>query len=268
MKRHSEYLAKLELDMKKGLGAGEFELYYQPLYGSNSGALRSFEALLRWNHPEKGLIKPCDFIPIAERSGFIIQLGQFVLNRACMAAANWPKPIGVSVNLSPIQFNEPNLIDHVRLALKRSGLPAGRLDLEITESSLLEPSPRTNHKFHDLKALGVRTTMDDFGTGFSSLNNLRNFSFDRLKIDRSFTSGVPENSQDMEIIRTILQLSKILKMETVIEGVETSRQLDFAKAENATEVQGYLFSKPLPLDEIGKFLPARKKEANTGIDAA
>ncbi len=254
MKHHSDNQIQLEMDMKNGLKAGEFELYYQPIFGAKTGKLRSFEALLRWNHPTRGLVMPSEFIPIAERSCFIIQLGQFALEEACKAAAGWPGPIGVSVNLSPVQFNDPSLLEHIEGALKASGLSTGRLDLEITESSMLEPSAMVTTRINALRSLGVRITMDDFGTGFSSLNSLRNFRFNRLKIDRSFSLGVPHIKQDMEIIRTILHLARTLKMETVIEGVETIEQLQFARGESADEVQGYYYSKPLPLANTKEYI--------------
>ncbi|WP_224005771.1 EAL domain-containing protein [Aureimonas sp. SA4125] len=251
----------LEAEMRAGIDRGEFELHYQPIYGTTSGAIRSFEALVRWNHPTRGLVPPLDFIPLAETSGLIVRLGRFVLIEACRTAATWPKPIGIAVNLSPVQFKDANLVDHVEQALAQSGLAPGRLDLEITESLLLEASHRVKTAMSRLRALGVRITMDDFGTGFSSLSNLRNFSFDRLKIDRSFTRDVAASTEDAEIVRTIVRLSRTLRMETILEGVETESQLSFARSEGLTEVQGFYYSKPMTGDAVDVLLAERDDDS-------
>ncbi|MBC8130483.1 MAG: EAL domain-containing protein [Rhizobiaceae bacterium] len=268
MKARKDRQALLEAEMRAGIGAGEFELHYQPIYGTESGVIRSFEALVRWNHPERGLLPPADFIPLAETSGFIVRLGRTILREACRTAATWPKPIGISVNLSPIQFKDANLVDHVEAALRDSGLAPGRLDLEVTESLLLEPSHRVRTAMDALREMGVRLTMDDFGTGFSSLTNLRDFRFDRLKIDRSFTQDVGANSDDAEIVRMIVRLSRTLRMETVLEGVETESQLDFARFEGLTEVQGFYYAKPMRAHEVATLLSARSGDVISMVTAA
>lgn len=253
--------SRLEVEMRAGIDRDEFELHYQPIYGTESGVIRSFEALVRWNHPERGLVFPSDFIQIAERSGLIVRLGRAILREACRTAAQWPTPIGICVNLSPIQFKDANLVDHVVAALADSGLAPGRLDLEVTESLLLEASPRIRGTMERLREMGVRITMDDFGTGFSSLSNLRSFRFDRLKIDRSFTREVGANPEDAEIVRTIVRLSRTLRMETVLEGVETERQLEFARSEGLTEVQGFYYAKPMTAEDVGALLAPRHLSA-------
>ncbi len=267
LRQTRESAAAAEVQMKRGLDRHEFELHYQPIYGTKSGAIRSFEALVRWNHPERGLVPPSEFIPLAETSGFIVQLGRRVLRDACRAAADWPKPIGVAVNLSAVQFKDLRLVHHVREALEESGLAPGRLDLEITESVLLEHSPRLLKTIEELRALGVRITMDDFGTGFSSLNNLRRIRFDRLKIDRCFTRELTAEDSDAEIVRTIVRLSRTLKMETVLEGVETEHQLEFARSEGMTEVQGFLYAKPMRASEIAGYLDQRRIEPDAALSA-
>jgi diguanylate cyclase (GGDEF)-like protein len=267
MREGREANAATEVQMKRGLDRDEFELHYQPIYGAKSGVIRSFEALVRWNHPERGLVPPTEFIPLAETSGFIVQLGRRILHDACMAAASWPKPIGVAVNLSPIQFKDLRLVHHVREALEASGLAPGRLDLEITESVLLEQSPRLIKTVEELRELGVRITMDDFGTGFSSLNNLRRIRFDRIKIDRCFTRELTAAESDAEIVRTIVRLSKTLRMETVLEGVETERQVEFARDEDMTEVQGFFYAKPMRRSEIEGFLERRTIDEGVALSA-
>ncbi|GGD86189.1 hypothetical protein GCM10011390_01000 [Aureimonas endophytica] len=247
---------RLENEMRAGIAKNEFFLEYQPIFGTESGALRSFEALLRWRHPEQGLVPPLDFIPLAESTGMILQIGRNALAQACRAALSWPKPVGVSVNLSPVQFNDPQLVDHIEAVLAETGLAPGRLDIEITESMLLEASARVSGIVARLKAIGVRVTMDDFGTGFSSLSTLKNFPFDRLKIDRSFTRDLATDPDGAEIVRAIVRLSRALRMETILEGVETVDQLSFARREALTEVQGYYFSRPLSLGKAAELAQA------------
>lgn len=268
MKVLKDSQAALEGEIKLGLARSEFELHYQPIHGAQSGAIRSFEALVRWNHPKRGLVPPSDFIPAAERSGLIVPLGRHLLKEACRTAAAWPKPVGVAVNLSPVQFRDSGLVAHVEEALAESGLAPGRLDLEITESLLLEASPRIRATIDGLRALGVLITMDDFGSGFSSLNNLRQFRFDRLKIDRSFTRGVAGGGDDAEIVRTIIALSKTLRMDTVLEGVETEGQLSFARDEGVGEVQGFYYARPMPAEKVEKLLTEREPDEVVGSAAA
>jgi diguanylate cyclase (GGDEF)-like protein len=267
MKAKKDDQSQLEAEMRLGIERGEFELYYQPIYGTESEAIRSFEALVRWNHPVRGLVQPMEFIPLAESSGAIVRLGRHILMQACKTAAAWPKPIGISVNLSPIQFKDANLVDYVEAALAESGLAPGRLDLEITESLLLEASHRVRTSMGRLRALGVRITMDDFGTGFSSLSNLRSFRFDRLKIDRSFTRDVADSSEDAEIVRTIVRLSRTLHMETILEGVETESQRDFARDEGLTEVQGFYYARPMTSADVDTLLSERDEPAYPDLGA-
>jgi diguanylate cyclase (GGDEF)-like protein len=248
-----DHQAALEAEMRLGITRGEFEVYYQPIYSVSTGKLRSFEALLRWKHPERGMVSPVDFIPIAERTGMIIPIGHQVLRDACRAAASWPAPIGVSVNLSVVQFKDGGLVAKIEEALRESGLSPDRLDLEITESLLLEPSPRVISAIERVRALGIHLTMDDFGTGFSSLNNLRRFRFDRLKIDRSFTRDL-DKADSAEIIKSMLSLSKALQMEATLEGVENETQLAFARNEGATEVQGFYYAKPMTVKDVAVLL--------------
>lgn len=257
MKAEKDRQLRMEAEMRDGIDGGQFELHYQPLYGTETDAIRSFEALVRWNHPTRGQIAPMDFIPLAEASGLIIRLGRHILTEACRTAAKWPKPIGISVNLSPVQFKDADLVDHVEAALAQTGLAPGRLDLEVTESLLLEATPRVRRAMDRLREMGVRITMDDFGTGFSSLSNLRSFRFDRLKIDRSFTRDLFDSPDDAEIVRTIVRLSRTLRMETVLEGVETESQVAFAKSEGLTEVQGYFYAKPMTAAQVQDLIAAR-----------
>jgi diguanylate cyclase (GGDEF)-like protein len=244
----------LELDLRKAIANGEFEVYYQPILYLQTGKVSGFEALLRWNHPERGMISPMDFIPLAEETGLILPLGEWVLRTACAHAAKWPQPIGVAVNLSAMQFKGRNLVQLTLNALAASGLPAARLDLEITESVLLQDESHTLSLLHQLREIGVRISMDDFGTGYSSLAYLRNFPFDKIKIDRSFVRDILVRKDCQAIIRAVVGLARSLGITTIIEGIETKEQLAFAKADGCDEGQGYLFAKPMPEREVAEFL--------------
>ncbi|WP_152045637.1 putative bifunctional diguanylate cyclase/phosphodiesterase [Aureimonas psammosilenae] len=266
MRLESERRLRLESEMRLGIERDEFFLEYQPILGTASGAIRSFEVLLRWRHPERGIVSPGEFIPAAENSGLIIPLGQKVLTEACRRAATWPKPIGVCVNLSSVQFKDPDLLGHIEAALGESGLAPGRLDIEITESFLLDANGKVRATIDRLKALGIRLTMDDFGTGYSSLSALKNFPFDRLKVDRSFIANMSNDERDAEIVETIVRLSRSLRMQTVMEGVETAEQLAFARRIGVTEVQGFLFSRPVPLAAVeGMLAVPPPAEALSGV---
>jgi len=247
----------LELDLRTALGSGQLQLYYQPLVNAKTGEVRCFEALLRWFHPRLGTVPPSEFVPLAEESGLIGPLGQWVLRAACAEAAKWPSQFRVAVNLSPIQFKNLNLVKVILGALAASGLPAARLELEITESVLLEADPRILAVLHELHALGIRIVMDDFGTGFSSLNYLRSFPFDKIKIDKSFIHDVSKGGDSIAIVRAIIDLARALKIEVVAEGVETADQLDHLVAEGCTEMQGYYFSKPAPIESFEQVLHER-----------
>jgi EAL domain-containing protein (putative c-di-GMP-specific phosphodiesterase class I) len=226
-----------------------------------------FEALLRWRHPEKGMVAPGAFIELAEEIGFIVPLGEWVLRQACATAATWPAHIRISVNLSAVQFKNPGLLQVVLGALAASGLSPDRLELEITESALLEDSDATLAMLYRLRELGVRIAMDDFGTGYSSLAYLQSFPFDRIKIDRSFIKDIADGVGSLNIVRAMAALAKGLGMETTAEGVETSEQLDTVKSEGCTEMQGFLFSRPRPAHELEKLF-FEASERNSAATAA
>jgi len=248
----------MECDLRKAMPAGEFELYYQPVVNLASGEISGVEALIRWHHPEKGMIAPGTFIPVAEEIGFINALGEWAIREACATAASWPDNLKVAVNLSPLQFKSPGLVGTVVAALTTSGLAAERLELEITETVLLQDSEATLSTLYELRALGVRIAIDDFGTGHSSLSYLQSFPFDKIKIDRSFVKDVAEGTGSLNIVRAVAALAAGLGMTTTAEGVETSEQYDTVKSEGCTEMQGYLFSKPLPVSEVEALFRARR----------
>jgi diguanylate cyclase (GGDEF)-like protein len=250
----------LEIDLRKALAEGEFELFYQPLVNLASNEVSGFEALLRWNHPTRGLVPPSEFIPIAEEMGLIVPLGERILRQACAEAAGWPDDIKVAVNLSPVQFKSKTLALAVTSALASSGLPPHRLELEITESVLLQDNEATLTTLHQLRQLGVRISMDDFGTGYSSLSYLRSFPFDKIKIDQSFVRDLSGKEDSLAIIRAVAGLGRNLGMATTAEGVETREQLGYLRQEGCTEVQGYLFSRPLPARNIIPLLESVRKE--------
>ena len=254
----------LELDLRKALIAGQFELYYQPLVDLKTNEIGGFEALVRWNHPERGLVSPADFIPLAEEIGLIVPLGEWVLKEACARAANWPGKLSIAVNLSPVQFGSRTLVLSVISALGASGLPASRLELEITETVLLQDSVATLQTLHQLRELGVRIAMDDFGTGYSSLSYLRTFPFDKIKIDRSFVGELGKDNDGLAIVRAIAGLGTSLGMITTAEGVETREQLEMLRTEGCSQVQGYFFSPPRPAKDI----PALLQKLGPGAQAA
>jgi diguanylate cyclase (GGDEF)-like protein len=249
----------LEIDLRSAIVKGEFELHYQPIIHLSDGHVSGFEALVRWNHPSRGQIPPLQFIPLAEESGLIQPLGEWVLRTACAHAAKWPEPVGVAVNLSAAQFKGQNLVQIALNALAASGLPPNRLDLEITESVLLKGETSTLATLHQLRDLGVRISMDDFGTGYSSLAYLRSFPFDKIKIDRQFVRDMPERNDSRAIVRAVASLAASLRIATIIEGIETEEQLEMAKTEGCGEAQGFLFSKPMPEREIPEFLAKRRR---------
>jgi diguanylate cyclase (GGDEF)-like protein len=244
----------LERDMRTALVQDGFRLFYQPLVNLQTKKVTTFEALMRWQHPARGSVPPFIFIPVAEEMGLIVQLGEWALRQACMEAMEWPDGICVSVNLSPLQFSKGNLVSTVMSALASSGLPASRLELEITESVLLEKSERNISILNQLRHLGVRISMDDFGTGYSSIGYLRSFPFDKIKIDRSFVKDVLVDEGSLAIVRAIAGLGVSFGMITTAEGVETVEQMQRLNLEGCTEVQGYLFSKPIPSNEIAGLL--------------
>ena len=250
---------RLELDLRAALVNGEFELHYQPIVSIATQEVTGFEALLRWRHPERGLVSPASFIPLAEEVGLIVPIGEWVLRQACGDAASWPDDITVAVNLSPAQFKSARLAETVMLSLASSGLQPHRLELEITEGVLLVEHETTLAVLHQLRSLGVRIAMDDFGTGYSSLSYLRSFPFDKIKIDRTFIQGMAQDESSSAIVRAVVGLSSRLGMTTTAEGVETAAQLDEVRAEGCTEVQGFYFSAAKPASELPLLIKAVKQ---------
>ena len=245
----------LEIDLRKALALGEFELHYQPQIDLELDVVVGLEALLRWRHPVRGMISPAEFIPLAEEIGLIVPLGEWVLRQACSQAKRWPDRISVAVNVSPRQFEDTaRLLGMVRSALASSGLPGNRLEIEITESVLLGNHGAVLEALHQLRAMRVRVAMDDFGTGYSSLSQLHSFPFDKIKIDRSFVKDRGDTASQNAIIRAITALGVSLGMSTIAEGVETAEQLARIRTEGCTSVQGYLFSRPLPAEQIDSLL--------------
>ena len=254
---------ELEMDLRKALVSKEFELFYQPLVSLQTNEINGFEALLRWNHPKRGLVGPADFIPVAEETGLIVPLGEWVLKAACYEAVDWPDNIKVAVNLSSAQLNNRNLLNVVIGALGETGMPARKLQLEITETMLLQNTFATLATLHELRKLGVQIALDDFGTGYSSLSYLRSFPFDKIKIDRSFIKDLSNGAEPVAIVQAVANLAKCLKMDSTAEGVETQQQADMLQAMGCTEMQGYLFSQPRPAREIRQYF-ARSAEKLTG----
>jgi len=251
----AEQRRHLEETMHDALIKGEFELRYQPLVDTISNQVVGTEALVRWNHPDRGMISPALFIPIAEESTMICRIGEWILRKACEDAVTWPRPIRVAVNVSPVQFADPTFPNTVAMALSSTGLDPDRLELEITESVFLQEGETTETMFQTLKGLGVRLVLDDFGTGYSSLAYLKNAPFDKIKIDQSFVRGATSNTnRNRAIISAIVALAAALKMDTIAEGVETFDQLDMVRDLKINQVQGYIFSKPIPVDELFKDL--------------
>ncbi len=244
----------LEFDLRQALIKKEFELHYQPLVNISDNKISGFEALLRWNHPERGRVAPDDFIPLSEEIGLIGPIGDWVLMQACLDAVSWPEPFNVAVNLSPAQFKNRSLAAAVIAALNNAGLEPMRLELEITETIMLQNTEHTLAVLSEMRDLGVRISMDDFGTGYSSLSYLRRFPFDKIKIDQTFICDLDKGPDALAIVRAVTGLSKSLGIATTAEGVETAKQLETLKLEGCTEVQGYLFSRPRPASELRELL--------------
>jgi diguanylate cyclase (GGDEF)-like protein len=248
----------IEIDLRRALALGEFEVYYQPLIALKTEKITGFEALLRWHHPERGMIPPMEFIPIAEEIGLIGQIGAWVLKQACLEAVKWPDDIYVAVNLSPVQFRHRAVLLDVVTALGAAALPAHRLEVEITEAVLLRDTELNVGILEELRGLGVRISMDDFGTGYSSLAYLQKFPFDKIKIDRSFVRDL-DRPESIAIVRAVAGLGGSLGMKTTAEGVETQQQLRKLHEEGCTEVQGYLFSRPVPAAQAAQLLQSHKR---------
>jgi diguanylate cyclase (GGDEF)-like protein len=236
---------ELQRDMRSAIAHGEFALHYQP-QAKIDGEVFGFEALVRWFHPTRGLVPPSTFIPLAEQSGMIAEVGEWTLRQACTEAASWPRPLQVGVNLSPVQFRHGDLASLVKSVLADTGLAPGRLELEITEGVLINDQARALATLRRLKLLGVKIAMDDFGTGYASLSGLQSFPFDKLKIDKTFVSGVESNAKSAEIVRAVIGLGRALKIPVIAEGVETAGERSFLMLEGCEELQGYLIGRPAP----------------------
>ncbi len=241
---------ELKVDLAAALSNNELEVEYQPIVDLRTGAVTSLEALLRWRHPRKGVIPPSEFIPLAEETGLIVPIGDWVLNQACREAMDWPASVGVAVNVSSAQFHDQMLVFRVTEVLAKSGLSPHRLKLEITETVLLQGSEDNLRFLRDLRQLGVKVALDDFGTGYSSLAYLQLFPFDRIKIDRSFIAEVTTRQESRVVIRAVIELGHSLKMRITAEGVESQEQFDRISAKGCDEAQGFLFSKAVPPDEV------------------
>ena len=252
---------KLELDLRSALVGEQLELYYQPIVSLASKEITGFEALLRWHHPDRGMVPPTEFIPLAEEIGESEAIGAWVLKAACREATKWPEHIKVAVNLSPMQFRSGSLPLHVVSALAKSGLAPTRLDLEITESVVLQDTEATLHVLHELRAIGVSIAMDDFGTGYSSLSYLRKFPFDKIKIDRSFIHDLADRTDAAAIVKAVMGLGTGLGMATLAEGVETQAQFNSLHQEGCDEVQGYFISPPRPASHVEEMLGDRSRWA-------
>jgi diguanylate cyclase (GGDEF)-like protein/PAS domain S-box-containing protein len=250
-----------QIDLRNALSNDEFELYYQPIVDIPARQTASIEALIRWHHPQRGIIPPADFIPLAEESGLINQIGEWVLRKACSDALHWPPHIKVSVNLSAVQFRKIGPIDSFCQTLRESGLPPERLELEITESVLLQGNAENVETLHRLRLMGISIVLDDFGTGYSSLSYLRMFPFDKIKIDRSFVHELAKNADCAAIVSAVAGLGRSLRIDTVAEGVETEDQLLLVHAAGCTHAQGYLFGRPCPVAELkfGRFEQRQQK---------
>lgn len=248
---------EMEGDMRKGIVLRQFDVFFQPLADLADGTITGVEALARWNHPTKGMILPNDFIPLAEETGLIIKIGEIVLQKACQTAASWPGEQSIAVNVSAVQIESEGFFNTVKLVLERTGLAPSRLEIEVTESLMINNPQRALNVLQELKNLGVRIVMDDFGTGYSSLSYLQSFAFDKVKIDRSFIANLKDTDGSADIIKAIIDLGMTLGMKTTAEGVETKEQLEQLKAKGCDQVQGYHISHPVPEKELTRLLQKR-----------
>ena len=250
----------MERDLRQAMADGGFEIHYQPLLDLGSNEVTGCEALLRWRHPERGMVSPAEFIPLAEDTGLINELGDWVLQTACAEAATWPHQIRLAVNVSPIQLKNQTLALRIAGALAASGLSPSRLEIEITEAVLIHDDETALAILHQLRAIGVRIALDDFGTGFSSLSYLKRFPFDKIKIDRCFVSDI-EVDGSAAIVQAVVNIAASRNMTTTAEGVETEPQREILRKLGCTEMQGYLFSKPKPAPEVRSLLGAHREKA-------
>jgi diguanylate cyclase (GGDEF)-like protein len=255
----------LERDLRQALADGGFEIHYQPLVDLNNDQVTGCEALLRWRHPERGMISPADFIPVAEDTGLIVELGEWVLRTACAEAAGWPNQVRLAVNVSPVQLKCPTLALKIASALAASGFPANRLDLEITEAVLIRDDETALAILHQLRAIGIRIALDDFGTGYSSLSYLKRFPFDKIKIDRCFVDDIAEIDGSSVIVQAVVTIAAARNMTTTAEGVETAEQKEALRKLGCTEMQGYLFSAAKPGPEVRRLFGANPPESVAAV---
>ena len=262
MRQRSVSWLETESELRRALDRGELRNMYQPIVSPVSGEIVGFEALVRWHHPERGVVSPIDFIPVAEQSGLIVPLGQAVLEQACAEAVRWNagraglEPLTVAVNFSPRQLSHPNAVEAVVETLERTGLPPNLLNVEITESALVDDAASTLGTLNRLKELGIGLALDDFGTGYSSLTYVRRFPIDTLKIDRSFVDGIVGSNEDEAIVTAVLEMGRALGVHVVAEGVETEEQAARLRALGCALAQGYLFSRPVPPEAVAALLAA------------
>jgi diguanylate cyclase (GGDEF)-like protein len=261
MEANAQARRALEYDLRKALHADQFELVYQPMIDLASNQVVGLEALLRWNHPQRGIVSPAEFVPVAEEVGLIFEIGQWVLRTACATAVDWPSSVHVSVNLSPAQFKDRKLVETVRNVLTQTCLPPHRLELEITETVILQEDKANLSVLQELRALGVGIALDDFGTGYSSLSHLRSFPFTKIKIDRSFVKDLDKKPDCLAIVRAVADLGKSLNVPTIAEGVETGAQLELVRAVGCKEAQGYLISQPVAARNVASAIGRRELAA-------
>ncbi|MEH2590487.1 EAL domain-containing protein (putative c-di-GMP-specific phosphodiesterase class I) [Bradyrhizobium sp. AZCC 1721] len=264
MEQQANHRRELEADLREALVQGGFELHYQPQVDLRGDCVTGCEALLRWRHPVRGMISPADFVPVAEETGLIEEIGQWVLRTACAEAAAWPAHVRIAVNVSPIQFRSETLSVKVAAVLAETGLDPRRLELEITEAVLMADDDAALAALNQLRALGIHIALDDFGTGYSSLQYLQRFPFDKIKIDRSFVKEVTRNSSSASIIRAVVSIAADRNMITTAEGVETLQQRETVQSLGCTQMQGYVFSAARPAQEIRALLAS----GEAGVDAA
>ena len=252
---------KMENDLRTALAEQQFELYFQPVVSVSDRQVKSFEALLRWKHPERGDVPPSEFIPVAEDNGLIVPIGEWVLQRACREAAKWPAHVKVAVNVSAVQLKSPGILRSISAAIDAAGIEGSRLIVEVTESVIITDAEQAISTLHSIRDMGSVIAMDDFGTGYSSLSYLRRFPFDKIKIDQSFISELGQREDSAAIVRAATGLAKALGMEAVAEGVETEEQLAQVAVEGCSEAQGYLICRPMPAPEVFGFLGIQPQEA-------
>jgi EAL domain-containing protein (putative c-di-GMP-specific phosphodiesterase class I) len=269
MNKHTFERLAMESSLRRAIERNEFLLHYQPKLDLRTGAIAGVEALIRWKHPDWGMVSPAQFIPLAEETGLIVQIGEWVLKTACDQSRSWREQgipaVRVAVNLSARQFSQKTLVSDVARTLAQSGLTPDCLELEITESLVMHNPEGAAETLHKLKAMGITLSIDDFGTGYSSLAYLKRFPIDCVKIDRSFIKDIPTEADDMAITKGVIALGHSLRLKVVAEGVETVEQQDFLRSNDCDEMQGYLFSKPLPAEEVTALLKSHSQKPNLNV---